>query len=119
MAIFLLFVLLFNIGGLYLVFRFQQHQIRKEVKHKIKLGVPQNELYLIRISPDNQHLIQWIHSKEFRYKGVMYDVVRKKTIDAKTIEFACINDEQEAKLFAHLDEEINKSNNNHSNATPI
>jgi hypothetical protein len=49
----------------------------------------------------------------------MYDVVRKKTIDAKTIEFACINDEQEAKLFAHLDEEINKSNNNHSNATPI
>jgi hypothetical protein len=98
-----------NIGGLYLVFRFQQHIVRKETKLKIKLGVPKEELFFIRIDQSNLHLVEWIHKKEFRFKGVMYDVIRKKILDDHSIEYCCINDKQETKLFAHLDEEVNRN----------
>jgi hypothetical protein len=43
-------------------------------------------------------------------------VVRKKTLDQHTIEYACINDIQESRLFAQLDEEVSRNLSN--NATP-
>ena len=115
-AILLLFVMSINLGGLFLVFRFQQHLVRKEIKRKIKAGVPDQELFFFRINQQNQQAFEWIHAREFRYKGRLYDVVRKKTLDQHTIEYACINDIQESRLFAQLDEEVSRNLSN--NATP-
>jgi hypothetical protein len=116
LAILLLFVMSINLGGLYLVFRFQQQLVRKEIKRKIKAGVPDQELFFIRINQQNQQELEWIHAREFRYKGRMYDVIRKKVLDPNTIEYACINDIQESRLFAHLDQEVSRNLSN--NATP-
>lgn len=98
-----------NIGGYYLIFRFQQHRVRKEIKLKIKLGVPEKDLCFITINPSNRDSVEWEHSREFKFRGTMYDVIRYKTIDETTVEYCCVNDHQEAILFANLDEEIQRS----------
>lgn len=44
---------------------------------------------------------QRIHNKEFRYKGLMYDIVRELK-SGRTTTFVCLHDKRESKLFAGL-----------------
>lgn len=115
-ALFLLLIISVHIGGTFLIFKYQQHRVRKEIKRKLKLGVPDPELNFILVNHTNRHLLEWMHSREFRYQGTMYDIIRKKVIDENTIEYCCINDKKEASLFAHLDEEVNKNMQNRGQA---
>jgi hypothetical protein len=104
--------------GLLLIFKIQQYQIRKEIKHLIKLGVPDNQLVHISISTKNKSQLEWKHSKEFRYKGNMYDVVKIEIVNDSTTLYQCVSDQQETILFANLDEQVKKnmdSKNNGSN----
>jgi hypothetical protein len=48
----------------------------------------------------------WKHSREFSYKGSMYDIVRTDTINQNTFLFYCVNDIQEKQLFANLDKMV-------------
>jgi hypothetical protein len=98
----------FHLTGLFLVFKVQQYQVRKEIKQQIKLGVPEDELARITVTSDNEHLLDWEHDKEFRYKGTMYDVVKKEVIDTNTVVYHCITDKQETKLFTNLDQQVRK-----------
>ena len=103
-------VLLLPLGGTYLFFKSQQYKIRKEIKRKIKNGVKNEDLVLLKIPkvmeefPNND--FQRIHSKEFRYKGEMYDIVEQETF-ADTTYYWCIWDKEETALFATLDETFN------------
>lgn len=103
--------------GLLLVFKIQQYQIRKEIKHLIKLGVPDNQLVHISISPKNENQLEWMHSKEFRYKGTMYDIVKTELINDTTTLYHCVTDQQETKLFANLDEHVKKNMNSKNNGS--
>lgn len=112
-AIILLFVFAFNLGGFFLVFKIKQYYVRQEIKHRIKQGVPDDELILITVTPAIQHKLEWEFEwedeKEFRYEGMMYDVVKTEVIDETTIAYYCISDEQETTLFANLDEQVKKN----------
>lgn len=119
-AILLIFV--YQTGGYLIVAKVQQFQIRKEIKQRIKAGVPQNELSIITVSNSNRNQLKWKHSREFRYLGVMYDVVRMEIIDTQTTAYHCVTDTQETILFAGLDDQVkrsmeskNKERNNLSN----
>jgi hypothetical protein len=101
--ILLLLSLSLNGTAYYFLFKLQQDKIRKEIKMMIKAGVPDGELSIIRHTAENSEDFYWIHSREFRYRGVMYDVVRsEKAADGATL-LHCVTDHQETLLFANLD----------------
>ncbi len=93
----------FNIGGFFLFFSIQKFQIRREIKNEIKENLPLSTLARITITPANKEQVFWEHEKEFRYHGIMYDVVRKEVIDNLKTVYYCITDTQETTLFKKLD----------------
>jgi hypothetical protein len=105
-AVFFLLVFLYNSVGYIAVFRLEQHRVRKEVKALLKSRIPESSLTVIRFSPSALEELEWIEPHEFRYKGQMYDVVRRSTEASGILVFHCINDKQEERLFANLDAHI-------------
>lgn len=94
------------------LFKAKQYQARKEIKAIIKAGVPDSlrvDFYLDEIESD-PNLFIWIHSKEFRYKGQMYDVVSEREENGRLI-VSCIHDIKESGLFADLDQMIERQMN--------
>lgn len=101
-VILLLFVITFQMVGVFLLFKAKQMEVRQDMKMKIKSGVPDAELTILRFSRDQADGLKWMEDHEFRYEGRMYDVV-KTTVDGEIVIYHCIHDEQESKLFSHLD----------------
>jgi len=54
---------------------------------------------------------KWIHSREFKYNGDMYDIVKKEETDKQLI-VHCINDTKEKKLEKDFEREIEKNTSN-------
>ncbi len=99
----LLTVILFNSAGYYLLFELHKYQIKKEMKAIIQSN-PANFTILKIDDVENDKEFRWVHKKEFRYKGSMYDIVRMKK-NGNTTVFICIHDTRESKLFAGLQRE--------------
>lgn len=114
----IIFALLFNMSGAYLIFESARFNIRKEVKQRIKAGVPADQLFTLRFRTcdilKGTAGIQWKESNEFSYNGLMYDIV-KKNIDGEYTIYECINDKQEDQLFAKLDELVKKTTSKNKN----
>lgn len=109
-AFFLIFVFSFTIGGPFVLFKTRQYIIKKEIKRKIKKGVPEEELTLVVVSDRNRPELEWIEPHEFRFKGKMFDVVR---VEERGDEqwYYCIRDDEETQLFAHLDDLVERQMN--------
>ena len=89
--------------GYYIVFNMIQFQVKDEVKYLLKHTVPLEDLVLISIENSESSLLTWTKpNKEFRYQGQMYDIVEKK-IKGSKIEYRCLHDFKESKLFENLD----------------
>lgn len=75
----------------------------------IKQNLSDEELTLIKVPlkfiEKNNNILEWEKENEFKYKGSLYDVV-KKIQKNDTIYFYCINDKKEEVLFANLEEHI-------------
>lgn len=85
-------------------FKIRQYQAQKEIKHLIKAGAPDSlhfDFYLDELEA-NPSQMTWIHSKEFRYKGEMYDILDRHEVDGRVL-LHCIHDVKESGLFAELD----------------
>ncbi len=97
----------------YLVsFKLRQHSIRSEVKAMIKNGAPDSLRYNFFIDDiENDPEFTWIHSKEFRYRGDMYDILSKKTTEDGRVLTHCIRDVKESGLFAELDRMVQSGMN--------
>jgi hypothetical protein len=54
---------------------------------------------------------KWIHSREFRYKGEMYDVVKKEENNNKLFLY-CINDKKEKRLEKEFEKRVNNNSTN-------
>lgn len=103
----ILFAFLFNLSGYIVIFNFYQYVVRNEIKQKIKLSVPENQLNIIKFEKNQK--IPWVKKgKEFIYNGNMYDVVRTENINNQTI-FYCILDFKETELFANLDLQVKRN----------
>ncbi len=108
LAILLLFLMLFQTAGHLFVFKIQQHQIRREMKQRIKAGVPEAELVLFKFLAGNPDLaVQRVEEHEFRYQGKMYDLVREAS-HGDTTWYHCISDAKETQLFANLEDLVKK-----------
>jgi len=108
-------MLVFHSAGHFIIFKVLEYNTKKEIKTRIKLGVPEYELVLLKIPKSieekpNKHF-QRIHEKEFRYKGEMYDIVKEEN-KTDTTYYYCIHDKEETKLFANLDTMIKNEMNN-------
>lgn len=64
--------------------KMERKAIKKSIKHKIIAGIDREELVLLVFDKDKiDQLVIWKHSKEFQYKGEMYDIVEEQSIDNK------------------------------------
>ncbi len=92
--------------GEYVVVKAVQWDVRRDVKRRIKAGIPKEELVMLQFSkrqpPSN---IVWMHAREFRYEGNMYDVVNQEDI-GDSIRYYCILDERDTWLYANIEQQI-------------
>ncbi|MEZ4937004.1 MAG: hypothetical protein R2799_05370 [Crocinitomicaceae bacterium] len=83
-------------------FPIQKYKIRKQVKKEIIQGIDKEELVKIRLSFEEfVKELEWEHSKEFEYKGQMYDIVSAE-FDGEHIIFYCWPDNEETVLNQQL-----------------
>jgi len=57
---------------------------------------------------NNKIDFRWIHSREFKYNGDMYDIVEKKETD-KQLFIYCVNDTEEKKLEEEFEKRVHKN----------
>jgi len=109
------------VAGTFLILQFQKKQIRREVKWKMIAEINKEELVLIKLSNTQiQTEVEWEHSKEFEYKGEMYDIV-ETVVKGDSTFYWCWWDYEETKLnkqldgllaFAYSKDHKNKNNQN-------
>lgn len=110
-------IFLLNMTGTYIVFKIEQTFIRKSIKHQIKAGIPEDELHEFVLSEKAYEELDWVRPhKEFRFGDEMFDIVRAETF-GNTIYLHCVNDKEEALLFAQL-EEITQKKMEQESRTP-
>lgn len=70
--------------------------------YKIRKAIPRDEQLLWKFSAEDARLkLDWEHSREFEYKGEMYDVIRSET-KGDSIWYWCYWDRKETKLRKEL-----------------
>lgn len=75
--------------------------LKREIKHRIIEGIDRSELVELSFTPEEEKQLRWEHSKEFEYKGEMYDVVESKSENGKTT-YWCWWDNEETSLNKQL-----------------
>jgi len=118
-AILLTLIVCFNTVGYFFVFKAKELQIKYEVKKLIKESVPETQLIVIRLTPGTRFHFNWIHEKEFRYKGNMYDIVKKKEVYAGVTDYYCLRDDREAGLFRNLNTFVKEMMNGNNQTARI
>jgi len=82
-----------------LYFKYLQHNIQQEINNEIKEGLNEKDLSVVIIPLKDENKIIWTKkNKEFKYKGLMYDVVKTKIKNGNKY-YYCINDVKEKKLI--------------------
>ena len=112
-----LLILLLPLGSSYISFKLKQYKVHKSIKKQIKKGVSEKDLVLLKI-PNSLEAIsnprfKRIHSKEFKYEGEMYDII-KQEIKGDTTWYWCVWDKEETALFSNLQELVDKAMSNNS-----
>lgn len=101
-AIVLFACLLFPFVGSYFLLKHEQKMVKRAVKHKIIEGIDRSELVYMKFSlADSKNKLDWKHSKEFKYKGEMYDIVEKE-IQGDSIAYWLWWDHEETALYQKL-----------------
>jgi hypothetical protein len=105
----LLSIFLFNTIGYYVIFKYEQRNIKNNIISELNSGQINND-NLITLALNEMELknVEWLDDeKEMRYNDHMYDVVRIVRAADKTIYF-CIDDHDEGGLFSALENHIDK-----------
>lgn len=76
--------------------RYSQKEQKEYIKEKILGQLKEEDLEIV--SPGNQNIYWEEKGKEFSLNGEMYDVVKAKTVNGKTMLY-CINDKKEKALI--------------------
>ncbi len=97
----LISALIFNSAGFLFLFFYAKKLAKEDAERLLKQNPPKELIVNFEFSASDLDKIQWIHEKEFRYQGMMFDVLRKEKIGEKLV-VHCINDKKEEKLFDNL-----------------
>jgi hypothetical protein len=99
-AISVLFFVLFNSMGYYILFELDKMMVKKEMRAKISDASA--VLVCLKIEGgDENPSFQRINKKEFRFNGRLYDIVREVDKGGSKVIF-CIPDSKEDRLFSGL-----------------
>jgi len=101
--------LLWNYIGFFTYFQIEKYAAKKAFKQKIKKTVPESELRTFLFSPKQVENLAWYEAHEFEYENIMYDIVSTDTTENGAIHYSCVSDMQETKLFAQLDQQVQRS----------
>ncbi len=88
-----------------LLYDLQIYKTRKQVKREIISSLNKSDLVIIKLHRTQIHELRWEHSKEFEYKGHMYDIVYKKIIQ-DSIYYYTWWDQKESELNNLLDKKL-------------
>lgn len=118
---FIVSVLVFNSNGYLLLYITSTHFVKKLVIKKLSNHESDHEIILLSISKKDiqskKVTFEWIHSKEFRFNGKMYDI-KKNLSDNDSLRFYCYYDDKENLLeelfYKYSDSE--KESNKHRNS---
>jgi len=89
-----------------------QIRARNELTTELSLKIPDTKLHLITVSDDEDAQLEWSwfeDRKEFKFKGMMYDVVRTVKVADFTL-YYCISDLEETKLSEALEHFVSRQN---------
>ncbi len=88
----------------FVVLHAQKKQIKREVKWRMIAGIDRDELELIKLTREEAaEELEWEHSKEFEYRGEMYDIV-ETVVKGDSIFYWCWWDHEETRLNKQLGE---------------
>ena len=107
----LLLILFTSQVGYYFIYTTHQHIIKEQIEKQLLANIPESSLEIIN-AEQFADKIEWEEKgKEFSLDGILYDVVRIKKTDGKTLLY-CINDKKEKQLLDNLAKAVNKNNDN-------
>jgi hypothetical protein len=113
----LLVLMLSQTFGFVVYFENTKSKIRKEMKTRIKQGVPKEDLHDFEFTELEYKNLTWTKHDEFKLGIEYYDVVWFEKLENGNIHVSCVNDKDETILFASLTQQVNfnlsdsKSNN--------
>ena len=108
-SIFLLLLIFTSQIGYYLVYAYQQYQVKETIKHQLVADIPEDSLELI-VAEENDSFRWEEKGKEFYQDGELYDVVKSVTTSGKTVLY-CINDKKEEELIHAFSKALRSGNN--------
>jgi len=86
----------------YAFLKLRQYKIKEQVQHKLLQEVEPSELVTLRFTAEEaEEQLDWEHSREFEYKGQMYDVV-SKVVKGDSIIYNVWWDKAETKIKKEL-----------------
>lgn len=95
-----LLAFLLNIMGFFIIFKCQQYLLQQEMASDIARGPVKDRIVVFALKDlRNDGSYRQINEKEFTFKGKLYDIVVKKTIDRGTFVF-CLHDKKEDRLVS-------------------
>lgn len=96
--------------GQFATFELRRQAVQREVKVKLKAGVPMSERVYFTFTADEFTDLHWLKpEKEFTLGEGFFDVIVKRVDEAGRIHLECMNDRQEAALFADLSHLVDRS----------
>lgn len=91
-------LLIFSVGGYYLLYMFKEHQLQEEVRHEMLKKLPLEKLEVIDAAKNSDEIVWEEKDREFYLDGKLYDVAAIKEIEGHTLIY-CLNDEKEEELL--------------------
>lgn len=108
-AILLLMVFLFEGGGYFVYFTLERAAAQREMAAFMKRLKSEDNLIRIEWNAGNAAEFNWKHEREFRYHGVMYDVMRREQSDDGSIVLICHPDKRESAVYRSLESKSKKN----------
>jgi len=106
LAVAFLSILFTSQVGYYFIYAIHQHIIKEQIERQLLATIPESSLEIIN-AEQFADKIEWEEKgKEFSLDGILYDVVRIKKTDGKTLLY-CINDKKEKQLLNNLATAVN------------
>jgi hypothetical protein len=103
-GIFLLCCFIAPVVTTYYSLNYHKKLVKKSVKWKMIEGIDREELVKMKFTEyEKQNLLKWKHSREFEYKGEMYDIVESYVV-GDTTHYWLWWDHEETKLNRQLDD---------------
>ncbi len=97
-SILLILCLVLPFAGTYTWLKVQKRQVKRSVKRMMMHSAPREDLvHLAFRIEDAKVMLRWEHSKEFEYRGEMFDVVASQTRN-DSVFYTCWWDREETRL---------------------